>query len=169
MLPCVIRHEAVLLAKPVMNRKQHPVVPTVCPIVRLVYRPVGCSIHRVEQIKIPALIRIGNRRTCPPRARARDVNRWSGADGGPHVQGSVPKIACRYHEVAAQFLLKGRVPMLLVSRFQVSAIFPAYAGVRPETRERVVLRRRQRLRERSPTRYAQERIAKSASRVSELQ
>src|SRR5713226_8936155 len=162
MRPCVIRHEAVVVAKPVMNRKQHRVIPTVSPIVRLVYRPVVCSIQRVEQIKIPALIRIGDRRTWSTPAGAGDVNSWIGVDGGPHVQGSVPKIARRYHEFTAQLLLKSRVPVLLVSRFQVSAIFSAYAGVRTEIRERVVLRRRQHLRERST--QALERIAKSASR-----
>src|SRR6266478_8984269 len=167
MRPCVIRHEAVVAAKPVMNRKQHPVIPTVSPIVRLVYRSVVGSIHRVEQIKIPPLIRIGDRRTRSTPAGTGDVNSWIGVDSGPHVQAPVPEIARRYHEFMAQLLLKGRVPVLLVSRFQVRAIVPAYAGERSEIRERVVLRRRQRLRERST--QALERIAKSADRVSELQ
>src|SRR5712692_5084179 len=125
------------------------------------------SCHRVEQIKIPALIRIGGRRTGSSPAGTGDVNRWIGVDGGPHVQASVPEIARRYHEFMAQLLLKGRVPVLLVSRLQVRAIFSAYAGERSKIRERVVLRRRQRLRERST--QALERIAKSANRVSELQ
>src|SRR5947199_2733849 len=150
-----------------MTRKKHPVIPTRPPSVRLVYRPVGCPIPRVEQIKIPALIRIGDRRTWSTPAGTGDVNSWIGVDGGPHVQAPVPEIARRYHEFMAQLLLKCRVPVLLVSRFQVRAIVPAYAGKRSEIRERVVLRRRQRLRERST--QALERIAKSANRVGELQ
>src|SRR6202040_1243819 len=122
-------------------------------------------IHRVKQIQISSLIRIGDRRTWSTPARAGHVNSWIGVDGGPHVQGSVPKIARRQYEVTAQLLLKSRVPVLLVSRFQVSAIVFAYAGVRSETRESVVLRRRQRLRERSTIPYPKERIAKSANWV----
>ena len=106
MRPCVIRHEAVVLAKPALNGKQHRVIPSVCPIVRLVYRPVERSIHRVEQIKIPALIRIGDRRTCRTPAGAGDVNRRIGVDGGPHVQGSVPWTSETHFEDAEQLGLQ---------------------------------------------------------------